>query len=193
MLESGKMRSDCPHCGARLHLDAHQSANQGPAQVRCWMCSSLIELDSTSTSADPGPPTIEMNSSAPLEKSRGLAEALKSQTASLMLPPDTTIKISVISGPSQGLGCELSRPLMTIGRSGGGADIEIDDPEVSGLHCAVEVRRDAILLHDLHSRNGTYLGDSHVFAARLGQMSQFRIGSSLLQVEIIPKTEGSPK
>jgi hypothetical protein len=190
MLESGKMRSDCPHCGARLHLDAQQSANQRPAQIRCWMCSSLVDLDSPSV--DQGPLTIEMNPSAPLEKSKGIAEALKSQTASLMLPPDKTIKISVISGTSQGLEFELSRPLMTIGRSGGGADIEIDDPEVSGLHCAVEVRRDAILLHDLHSRNGTYLGDSHVFAARLEEKSQFRIGSSLLQLGITPKTAGNP-
>jgi pSer/pThr/pTyr-binding forkhead associated (FHA) protein len=73
---------------------------------------------------------------------------------------------------------------MTIGRLGGGANIEIDDPEVSRLHCAVEVRRDAILLHDLRSKNGTYLGDSRVFAARLDESSKFRIGSSLLQVSI---------
>lgn len=88
---------------------------------------------------------------------------------------------------------ELSRPLVTVGRPGGGADIEIDDPEISRLHCAVEVRRDAILLHDLRSTNGTYLGDSRVFAARLEQASTFRIGSSLLQVlselKLKPKTK----
>src|ERR1700674_2072754 len=74
--------------------------------------------------------------------------ALKSQTTTLALPRDHVIKISVIAGPSQGTEGELSRPLMTIGRLGGAADIKIDDPEVSGLHCAIEVRRDAIFLHD---------------------------------------------
>ena len=87
---------------------------------------------------------------------------------------------------------ELSRPLMTIGRSGGGADIEIEDPEVSAIHCAVEVRRDAILLHDLRSRNGTYVDNARVFAARLEQMSTFRIGSSILRVKTISKEDGDP-
>jgi hypothetical protein len=57
------------------------------------------------------------------------------------------------------------------------------------LACAVEVRRDAILLHDLRSTNGTYLGDSRVFAARLEDMSEFRIGTSLLQVSILSASE----
>jgi pSer/pThr/pTyr-binding forkhead associated (FHA) protein len=124
--------------------------------------------------------------SGPHERSRDsrLEDALNSQTASLTLPQSKTIKIFVITGSSQGMERELSRPLMTIGRLGGGADMEIDDPEVSRLHCVVEVRRDTILLRDLRSTNGTYLGDSRVFAARLDEMSRFRIGSSLLQVSI---------
>jgi pSer/pThr/pTyr-binding forkhead associated (FHA) protein len=89
------------------------------------------------------------------------------QTASLTLPEDKTIRISVVAGPSKGLEYHLSRPLVTVGRLKGGADIELNDPEVSGVHCTVEVRRDAILLHDLRSTNGTYIGDSRVFAARL--------------------------
>ena len=74
---------------------------------------------------------------------------------------------------------------MTIGRLGGDADIQIDDPGVSRLHCAPEVRRDAILLHDLRSRNGTFVDNSQVMAARLRNESQFRIGSSCLQIEIL--------
>ena len=109
-----------------------------------------------------------------------------SQTTSLVLPQNQTINIFVAAGRSQGMGFELFRPLMTIGRLGGGADIEIDDPEASRLHCAIEVRRDAILLHDLGSTNGTYLGDSRVLVTRLEQMSKFRIGSSFLQLTISP-------
>lgn len=155
------------------------------------MCTSVVQLRSPT---DPGPSTIELHSAEPRKKSRGsrLADALKSQTTSLELPQDKTIKLSVISGSSEGMVRELSRPLMTIGRSGGGADIEIEDPEVSAIHCAVEVRRDAILLHDLRSRNGTYVDNARVFAARLEQMSTFRIGSSILRVKTISKEDGDP-
>ncbi len=79
----------------------------------------------------------------------------------------------------------MSKPLMTIGRLHGGADIEIDDPEVSRSHCAVEVRRDTILLHDLKSTNGTYVEDSRVFATQLESMSTFRIGNSTIQIRIV--------
>jgi pSer/pThr/pTyr-binding forkhead associated (FHA) protein len=58
------------------------------------------------------------------------------------------------------------------------------------LHCAIEVRRDAIFLHDLRSRNGTYLNDSRIFVVRLEEMSKFRIGSSLLQINVLSKTDG---
>ena len=182
------MRIRCPNCGAKLTLREEQFANGRPSQVVCWMCTCAIGLDPLPT--EPGPPTMAVP--APHERSRGsgIEGSLNSQTASLALPRDRTIKISVITGSSQGMECELSRPLVTIGRSGGGADIEIDDPKVSRLHCAVEVRRDAILLHDLRSMNGTYIDNSRVFAARLEEKSKFRIGSSLLQVSILSATEG---
>jgi len=70
---------------------------------------------------------------------------------------------------------------------GGGADIEIDDAEVSRLHCSIEVRDRTILLHDLSSMNGTFIGDSRVMAGRLEHQSTFRIGTTVLQVNILPK------
>jgi len=82
---------------------------------------------------------------------------------------------------------------MTIGRMGGKADIQIDDPEVSRLHCSVEVRGDAILLQDLRSTNGTFVDDSRVLSARLRKMSQFRIGSSSLRIDILSNSHQHPK
>jgi len=183
------MQIRCPDCGAKLDLDEKQFTNRHPSQVTCWMCTCTVGVDPVPT--EEGPPTLEVSLLAPHERSGSsrLESSLNSQTASLTLPQDRTIKISVITGSSQGMECALSRPLVTIGRLGGGADIEIDDPEVSRLHCVLEVRRDVILLHDLRSMNGTYLGNSRVFAARLEEMSKFRIGSSLLQLSILSATE----
>lgn len=156
------------------------------------MCACTVGVQESPRN-DPGPPTVVVISAAPDERARAsrLDDAQAPETESLTLPQDQTIKICVITGSSRGMECELSRPLVTIGRLGGGADIEIDDPEVSRLHCAIEVKRDAILLRDLSSTNGTYLGESRVFAGRLEPMSQFRIGTTVLQVSIVPAREKS--
>jgi hypothetical protein len=139
-----------------------------------------------------GPRTIAVSSAKPHERSKDarLAGARDSRTSSLTLPQDKTIKISVMTGPSQGKDYDLLRPLVTLGRLGGGADIEIDDAEVSRVHCAVEVRRDSILLHDMRSTNGTFLGETRVFSARLEEMSTFRIGSTLLRVSFLTSALG---
>src|SRR5215472_16240971 len=51
-----------------------------------------------------------------------------SQTTAFELPKDKTIAISVISGPSKGITHQFHKPCISIGRSGSGTDIEIDDP-----------------------------------------------------------------
>jgi pSer/pThr/pTyr-binding forkhead associated (FHA) protein len=109
--------------------------------------------------------------------------------SSFALPNDKTITISVIAGPSKGLTHQLTKPLITVGRTSGGADIEIDDPRVSGLHCVIGVKQGMIRLCDLDSTNGTHINDQCVQAAGLGHLSEFRIGSSLLLVTIFPNGE----
>ena len=184
------MRTLCPNCGTSLDLDEARFADQRLAQVRCWMCTRSVLLPDSSAT-EPGPPTIAVKSSVPGERSRAsrLDRGLAPQTSSLTLPQKETIKISVITGLSRGIECELSRPLVTIGRLGGGGDIEVDDPEVSRLHCAVEVRHGAIFLNDLSSTNGTYIGEFRILAGRLEHLSKFRIGSTLLQVSVLSARE----
>src|SRR6267143_1680350 len=80
----------------------------------------------------------------------------------LALPNDKTITISVISGRSKGLAHRIMKPKNSIGNIGSGANIEIDDPQVSSLHCAVGVTEDTVRLCDLDSTNGTYVNDVRV-------------------------------
>ena len=72
-----------------------------------------------------------------------------------------------MDGPSSGFQRDLTMPLVTIGRLRGGADIEIDDLQVSRLHCAIEVKNDAVFLRDLRSTNGTYVAGRRILSARL--------------------------
>lgn len=173
------MQTRCPHCGATLHRDGD---DQNP--TRCWMCTA--PLDSVPPKPKVNNPTIIMRPVRPSGPARPSAIRLNDggevQGQTLALPSDTLIKIAVVQGVRPGAEYELSRPLMTIGRIGGGADIEIDDPEVSRLHCSVEVRNESILLQDLRSKNGTFLDGERVFAAKLDEMSRFRIGSTVLRI-----------
>lgn len=112
-----------------------------------------------------------------------------SRSTDFALPMDQTVTISVIAGPSKGLTHRFTNPLISLGCNGGGADIELDDPTVSGMHCAIGVKRDRIRLCDLDSTTGTYINDERVQAAELEHLSEFRVGSSLLLVTILPKRE----
>ena len=178
------MQARCPSCGAIIRFPDSDLGRL--SQVTCWMCDSIVKQDparaglALSTVVSPSPKRDEKTGNIGL------------QTTSLDLQPGDLVTICVASGRDLGKEFELTKPLTTIGRLGGGADIEIDDREVSRSHCAVEVRRDAILLHDLRSTNGTYLGGSRVSVVRLEPMSHFRIGSSFLQLRL-PKLHGSPK
>ena len=172
------MQTRCPHCGASLHRDG---ADKNP--TRCWMCTA--PLDRVAAKPKSSNPTImrPVGESAAARPGAIRLQEDAAQTQTLSLPSDTVIKIAVVQGRRPGTEYEISRPLMTIGRLGGGADIEIDDPEVSRLHCSVEVRREAILLQDLRSKNGTFLDGARVFAAQLDETSRFRIGSTVLRID----------
>lgn len=102
----------------------------------------------------------------------------------LCLPADKTIALAVIAGSSKGLTHRLSKPQISIGNSGGGADLEIDDPDVSPTHCVVGVNADVIRLCDLDSLSGTYVNEKRIQACELRHLSEFRVGSSLILVVI---------
>jgi pSer/pThr/pTyr-binding forkhead associated (FHA) protein len=105
----------------------------------------------------------------------------------LALPQDRTITISVIKGASKGAAHRLIKARTSIGKIGGSADTQIDDPGASGLHCAVALAGNAVRLCDLDSAKGTFVDDKRIQATDLEHLSEFRIGSSLLLLTIVPK------
>lgn len=170
------MRVQCPRCDATIHVEDPHDA---PKIIKCWMCKATIDAPAH----DSGPETIRtsLNSRAtpdpvPLGINPGAA------AASAELPIAERIRLQLVTETAEGREFEITKSLTTIGRKGGGADIEIDDPEVSRSHCAIEVRRDGILLHDLRSTNGTYLRGSPITVIRLSPLSIFRIGTSHLRL-----------
>ena len=120
-------------------------------------------------------------------KSALLLDGSFNLSSGLALPRDRTITISIIAGPSKGLARRLTKPKTSIGQVGGGADIEINDPQVARLHCVVGLTEDTVRLCDLDSVNGTYVNDERIQAADLEHLSEFRVGSTWLVVSISRK------
>jgi predicted Zn finger-like uncharacterized protein len=188
------MRARCPHCAAQIELDDSRNAGRRMAQVKCWMCaqSSVVDL----TPPDMNSSTIELSSVPDFDRELGahrMSRAAGARSGTLDLPEHKSIMISVVEGASQGIERSLTVPLVTIGRLRGGADIEIDDGRVSRLHCAIEVTNDSVLLRDLRSTNGTFLGERRIQSIQLEQSAEFRIGETKIRVVIQPREITPPQ
>ena len=104
------------------------------------------------------------------------------------IPPqdDIAITISVIEGRSKGLTYQLSKLCITMGRIGGGADFEFDEPDATDVHCIVAACQDRIRLYVAPSVNNLCVNDQRIYTVELAHLSTFRIGSSLLLVSVLP-------
>jgi pSer/pThr/pTyr-binding forkhead associated (FHA) protein len=171
------MHVQCPRCNAAIRLEDPQDA---PQIVKCWMCQATIGTPRP----DPAPKTIRTSSSNSRENPDPVALRITSNVGAPRAERSAgeRVRLEIVFGLAQGTESEITKSLTIIGRKGGGADIEIDDPEVSRSHCAIEVRQDGILLHDLRSTSGTYLRGSPITVIRLAPMSIFRIGTSHLRI-----------
>ena len=183
------MQVACEKCGAKYNLSDEKVAQHSRVQFRCAKCgqTTVIELAKRpeSTQAVSPLPSFARGGGSPA----AMGGTIVSSTAGLSLPTDKNITLSVIGGQSKGLSHPLSKPRVVIGRRGGGADIEIEDQEVSRWHCAIEVKQDVVKLRDLDSTNGTFMEDERVRAAELQHLSEFRVGSTALLVTITPKQD----
>jgi serine/threonine-protein kinase len=96
----------------------------------------------------------------------------------LALPAGKRVSLAILEGARQGETFVFSKPRIVIGRASGGvgADVEIDDPEASRGHAAVECFGSRVLVRDLQSTNGTFVAESRVEQAELANHDEFRIG-----------------
>ena len=133
-----------------------------------------------------GPATV---ASAP-----GIADTLVGHEAArpagagvaLSLPAGKTVSLQVVEGAERGRVYVLATPRLLIGRAGGGvgADVELQDPEASRTHAAVECHGDRVLVRDLGSTNGTFIGANRVVDAPLENGGEFRIGRTRIKLAI---------
>lgn len=97
---------------------------------------------------------------------------------------DASAQLHVVAGPDAGGVHLLHGGQIRIGRSAD-ADVPLDDPDVSRLHCAVTVAEDGrVTVADLDSTNGTTLDGTSVgtHPVRLPAGALLRLGESTLRV-----------
>lgn len=177
------MKAKCVHCGTEHNLKDVDASIHLKVQFKCSKCgkTTVVELQrrpDQTVVISPLPSFARADSSS-------LNLHLPPADDGLKLPLDGVFVLAITSGPASGEVFRLSQPRVVIGRKG--ADIPLNDPEISRHHCLLEVRDKYINLKDLNSTNGTFYEEERVRAAMLQDGSEFRIGESRIRVSLQKK------
>lgn len=177
------MQTGCVHCGQQHLLKDEVVANHEKVQFRCTRCgqTTIVEVKRR---ADETVVISPMPSFARADASTSELH-LPPADDGLLLPADADIVLTISTGPSKGKSFKLKNPRTVIGRKG--ADLPLDDPEISRHHCVLEVRERFVNLKDLNSTNGTFFEGERVRAAFLQDGAEFRVGSSTVRVSFQSK------
>jgi hypothetical protein len=177
------MQAACLHCGTEHKLKDADSTVHPKVQFKCSKCGKttvvVVKRRTDQTVViSPLPSFARADASSPDLKLPPADDGLK-------LPANGVFVLAITSGPASGEVFRLAKPRLVIGRQG--ADIPLNDPEISRHHCLLEVRDTFINLKDLDSTNGTFYDEERVRAAMLGDGSEFRIGESRIRVSFQKK------
>lgn len=98
-------------------------------------------------------------------------------------------RLVVTQGPSTGKMLLVTRSRLTVGRHQTN-DLVLADPKVSATHIEIERRPEGrIVLRDLGTTNGTWLGPQRLIEAEVGPGALLRMGDSLVRVEVDDRAE----
>ena len=181
---------ECDRCYTRYRYDEARFEGKPTKRVRCTKCLAIFEI----FNADPLEPGLPAPGAGKpeetvsrLEEKRTTRQRTQARGAEepLRLPEDAKLSLAVIAGPEAGRIFPIVKPRVVIGRHD--ADINVDDPEISRQHAAIEVAGDRVTLFDLGSTNGTFVESGPIAEVRLENQGEFTIGGSTLMLIITAK------
>jgi ribosomal protein S27AE len=177
------MQTACTRCGQQHLLNDAVVAKHAKVQFRCTRCGQVTIVE-IKRRADQ---TVVISPVPSFARSDTATATLKLPPADegLQLPAKADVVLTVTDGPEKGKTFALSTPRVVIGRTG--ADVALNDPEISRHHCLLEVRDRFVNLKDLDSTNGTFLDEGRVRAAVLQDGAEFRLGSTTIQLNLRAK------
>jgi two-component system, NtrC family, response regulator GlrR len=91
-------------------------------------------------------------------------------------------RVEVVGGPDVGLEFTSNSDEVTIGTEHGN-DVALTDPTVSRHHCSLRVEPRGVMLRDLGSTNGTFVGGHRIESAQLRSGSIIKVGESVLRFD----------
>ena len=92
--------------------------------------------------------------------------------------------LTVVGGPDAGLRREFDREVVRIGALAEN-DLVLTDATVSRVHAEVRRTPEGLLLRDLGSTNGSFVGDVRVREVFLAAGRQFRVGKTEVQLQVL--------
>ena len=185
---------ECDKCHARYKYEESRFEGKASKKVRCTKCHAVFEISNSRLNAEAaaaaGPPSPDETISRPLKDGQATPEpttrqnlgalARRLEPSELKLPAHAKLSLAVIAGPESGRIFPIEKARVVIGRHD--ADINVDDPEISRQHAALEISGERVTLVDLGSTNGTFMGEEPVKEAAIENQGEFSLGASTLML-----------
>ena len=189
----------CPSCQSRFKFDESKLGDRPKARTKCSKCGGAIEIENPMLGASTLPPDSLPSRGVPESTVPGVLQTRKTPVQSsppavdagatlggadahrmglIQLPKDKRFSLAVIQGGATGQIFPISKTRTIVGRSG--CDVNLDDPEASRQHAALEIVGDVAILRDLGSTNGTWIELERIEQHELSNQQEFRIGSHVL-------------
>ncbi len=157
------MQIKCPYCGNSFDIDTFEKGG-----IACPSCKRTIVSESLSSTTLMG-----MNS------------------GEQQLPRGLRVSLTVLEGKDVGKTVQVDKPDFTIGRES--ADMVLNDAQASRKHAMIQLHDRRIVLKDLDSTNGTFIGTRQVKEEELKHLDEISIGNTRLLITIFESPETLPE
>jgi predicted Zn finger-like uncharacterized protein len=184
------MKLTCSNCQTNYQIADEKIPAKG-ARANCPNCGQLILIpgggsDSKSSSILPGASEVDFGQTmaydfSEVDQSRTEISAFLEKISEREPFMEEGLVLS-LRDIQTGEEYPLPGAEVTVGRRG--ANVNVDDPEVSRSHCLIKVFGERIVILDLESTNGTFVHGKKVMTASLGVSEQFSIGNTIVELVI---------
>lgn len=188
---------ECTNCHARYQYNEDRFERKPSKKIKCAKCATIFEIHNPAFTESPAPSPAAMPDRPPAgdmtfarrdEPKIAMPEpAITSEKVEApklsgpLMPTGKRLSLAVINGPDAGSVYRIEKPRVTIGRTG--ADLALNDSEISRAHAAVEIRDTQFFVEDLKSTNGTLVdGQKIAGPTELQNHSEFQVGGSTLML-----------
>jgi len=165
----------CSHCSHSFDVGEEILGGKEQIDVPCPSCKKVTSVVN--------PKLITLSIDRTAKKIPQVVSQVSPEGRLLLIPQHMEISLKVLEGEEKGTVYPVNKPRFLIGRTNG--DVNLNDTLISRVHCALETSANGVVLKDLESTNGTFMGEERIVAAPLGDGATFRVGSHVLQLVVV--------